>query len=171
MRKIYRDFVTTEEAEKILKDISQNGKYYLKKRLNKLDYITKIIDTVKKDFDFEISEYSYFKREVRNSHKPHPWHKDTGSKNHMPWCQVGISLLLKEPGFGGETYYAKDNDLFEKKYNGIDFYNIENKSIRDAITNKVKSDRGLYDLVAHTSDEWHEVTGTDGTRCALLMFI
>ena len=63
MRKIYRDFVTTEEAEKILKDISQNGKYYLKKRLNKLDYITKIIDTVKKDFDFEISEYSYFKRE------------------------------------------------------------------------------------------------------------
>ena len=39
------------------------------------------------------------------------------------------------------------------------------------VTNKVKSDRGIYDLAVHTSDEWHYVTGGDGNRMTLLMFI
>ena len=175
MRKIYRNFITAEEAIKIDKDLKTNGKYFLKKRLSVLDeigwnYITKIIDTIKEDFDFEIKEQSYFKKEKKNANTPHNWHKDTGSSNHMQWCQVGMSLILKESEFGGETYYAKDNDLFNKEYDDNYFYK-EGKNDNMKVTNKVKSDRGIYDLAVHTSDEWHYVTGGDGNRMTLLMFI
>tara|TARA_R100000655_G_C2931714_1_gene184128 strand:+ start:84 stop:653 length:570 start_codon:yes stop_codon:yes gene_type:complete len=189
MRKIYRNFITAEEAEKINSDLNRNAKYFLKRRLDKLedlgwDYITKILDTIKQDFKFEINDYSYFKLECREL--AHQWHKDTGSRNHMLWNQVGISLLIKEPKEGGETYYAKDNELFEKEYGDIFISKptVDSKGnqrvkrttnavkeIGASITNRVKADRKLYDLVVHTCDQWHEVKKSSGGRCVLLMFI
>ena len=65
------------------------------------------------------------------------------------WCEVGVSLLLKEADEGGKTYYAENGDK----------------------NNPIEVDRGLYDLVAHTSDEWHMVEKHEGERIVFLMFI
>ena len=67
----------------------------------------------------------------------------------MTWCQVGVSLLLKKADDGGETYYSSS-------WSG---------------KNSVKVERDLYDLVAHTSDEWHMVKKHKGERIVFLMFI
>jgi hypothetical protein len=143
MRKIYKSFTDKKEVEDILKN--RSGKLKLKSNQNK--FVKKILNKLKEDFEFTINRNSYYIVEQRQS--GHNWHKDTGSNNHMTWCQVGVSILLKDGDSGGETYYADD----------------------DKETNKIKSNRKLYDLVAHTSDEWHMVTPHTGERVVFLMFI
>ena len=63
------------------------------------------------------------------------------------WCQVGCSILLtsNEEFEGGETFYNKEEPVL---------------AIRDK-----------YDIVAHSSDEWHMVTPHTGNRVVLLLFI
>jgi hypothetical protein len=143
MRKIYRNFINKEEAKKQFDH--REFKYSIKKHENEL--VSKIIEKLKEDFNFKIKDESYWRVEHRT--KGHKWHKDTGSSNGMMWCQVGVSLILQDGNSGGETYYGKEKD--DK--------------------NPIKSDRKLYDLVAHTSDEWHMVTPHQGKRIVFLMFI
>jgi len=107
--------------------------------------ILKVLDILKEHFDFVVKPESYWRIE----HKPkgHEWHVDTGSNNHMLWCQVGCSILLtsNEEFSGGETFYNKEEPI--------------------------KVERDLYDIAAHSSDEWHMVTQHDGNRVVLLLFI
>ena len=107
--------------------------------------ILKIVSVLKEHFDFIIKPESYWRIE----HNPggHEWHVDTGTNNHMPWCQVGCSTLLTSNTqfTGGETFYNKEEPI--------------------------KSERDLYDIVAHSSDEWHMVTPHTGNRVVLLLFI
>ena len=140
MRKIYHSFITKEEVislESCKREVLGNNNKVLVKILNKL----------KKDFDFSVKKESYCLME----HMPggHQWHRDVGVSNHMSWCEVGISILIKEPISGGNTYYADD----------------------DKETNKTKIERGLYDLIVHTSDEWHMVEPHKGKREVFLIFI
>tara|TARA_R110001592_G_scaffold33581_5_gene116245 strand:- start:3324 stop:3773 length:450 start_codon:yes stop_codon:yes gene_type:complete len=149
MRKIYKNFLKEDEVN-IITDFYKSkmgGGLTLKINNNKHEVLDSIINKLKDDFLFEVKSQSYWRLESRQS--GHPWHRDTGSNNQMPWCQVGVSILLKKGNSGGETYYADD----------------------DKETNKIKSNRKLYDLVAHTSDEWHMVTPHEGSRSVLLMFI
>ena len=141
MRKIYNSFITKSEAD-ILLNLSNKK---LLDSNNKI--INKIIKQLKKDFDFNIKKESNYQTE----HYPHghTWHIDTGINNHMPWCQIGVSILIKKPTLNGDTYYADDGKE----------------------TNKVKVERSLYDLIAHTSDEWHMVEPHKGERKVFLMFI
>ena len=141
MRKIYRNIITEEEA-KILEDLENTKLLRVQNSV-----VRKIINKLKEDFNFTIKEksYSYIERYPRG----HGWHIDIGNEGHMRWCEVGASILLKEPESGGDTYYGDD-------ING---------------TNKIKSDRKLYDLIAHTSDEWHMVEPHEGERVVFLIFI
>jgi len=141
MKKIYRSFITKEEAN-ILKKTSS-----VKLLESENAVIDKILNQLKKDFEFTIKDESYCYTEKYPI--GHPWHKDTGINNHMPWCEVGISILLEEPISGGDTYYAD---------------NVEGD-------NKIKSDRKLHDLIAHTSDVYHMVEPHVGNRNVFLMFI
>ena len=143
MKKVYRNFTTKEEAQDQLKH--RRERYSIKS--NKNDLVDKIINKLKNDFEFEIKDESYWKVE----HRPqgHQWHKDTGSSDGMMWCQVGVSLLLEDGESGGETFYGKKKDDEDP----------------------IKLDRGVYDLIAHTSDEWHMVTPHKGKRIVFLMFI
>jgi hypothetical protein len=143
MRKIYRNFITKEEASEQFNN--RRFKYYIKESKNKL--VDKVINKLREDFDFEIKDDSYYR--VESKFDGHQWHKDTGSSDQMAWCQVGVSILLQDGKSGGETFYGKEKD--DK--------------------NPIKSDRKLYDLVAHTSDEWHMVTKHEGKRIVFLMFI
>jgi len=141
MRKIYHNFITEEEAEILIK--LQNAKLLNCDNV----VVNKIISQLKKDFEFNIEEKSYSYTE----HYPrgHGWHIDTGNEGHMKWCDVGASILLKNAKSGGDTYYSDD---------------INGK-------NKVKVERNLYDLIAHTSDEYHMVEPHQGERVVFLLFI
>ena len=151
MRKVYRNFITKEEAEEAINGFRGKG-YFIDKGVKMSGKTTKlgkkILDKLKEDFKFEINKDSYWCIET-TSPLGHLWHRDTGTSNHMMWCQVGASLLLKDGDGGGDTYYADD----------------------DKETNKVKSDRKLYDLIAHTSDQWHMVEPSKGKRIVFLIFI
>ena len=142
MRKIYKDFFTEEEAKLVEKLDTHTNAVTL---ANKYPF-NKVLKTIRKDFNVAPVQQSFFNVEQKS--KGHKWHKDTGTSNHMMWCRVGGSIIL-QAGSGGDTYYADD----------------------DKETNKVKSERGLYDLVLHTSDEWHMVEPNDGNRKVLLIFI
>ena len=146
MRKIYRNFIDKQTAIECLSNTSQN-RHSLLKTDNAL--VKRIIEKLKEDFEFNVKEQSYWLTERRGS--GHVWHKDTGTSNHMVWCEVGVSILLSEQDDfkGGDTWYGDD----EKG------------------TNATKSKRKPYDLVAHTSDEWHKVDSHEGQRNVFLMFI
>ena len=145
MKKIYRNFTNKKE---ILDSLILNEKkgVNIKIQNTKNKFVNKV-NKLSEDFNFNIKEQSYWLIE----HKPggHAWHRDTGTGNHMTWCQVGVSLLLKKADDGGETYYSSS-------WSG---------------KNSVKVERDLYDLVAHTSDEWHMVKKHKGERIVFLMFI
>ena len=144
LKKIYSDFITNEEKEILISNFYPT-RHKLKLVNNKI--IDKIINKLKIDFDFEINDESYLI--IEQNADGHKWHLDTGNHNHMSWCQIGVSMLLSEPNNTGITYYADDE-------NG---------------TNKTKVDRNIFDLLAHTSDEWHMVTPNDNERTVFLMFI
>ena len=141
MKKIYRNFITKEEAC-ILKTLSSTK---LLESKNKI--IDKILNQLKKDFKFTIKEQSYYYTEKYPL--GHSWHIDAGNKGHMSWCEVGVSILLENPMSGGDTYYAD---------------NISGD-------NKIKSDRNLYDIIAHTSDVYHMIEPHTGNRNVFLIFI
>jgi hypothetical protein len=139
-------------------------KIIINKALNELDYnalpkhadhlfisnetnptIIKIINILKEKFQFNIKPESYWR--IEHNPKGHKWHVDTGDNNHMPWCQIGCSILLTSTKefIGGETKYNKE---------------IPITIIRDK-----------FDLLAHTSDEWHMINPHTGNRVVLLLFI
>ena len=107
--------------------------------------ILKIIDILKEHFDFVIKPESYWR--IEHNPNGHIWHVDTGTSNHMSWCQVGCSILLtsNKEFNGGETFYNKEEPI--------------------------KAERDIYDIAAHASDEWHMVTPHTGNRVVLLLFI
>jgi len=168
-RKIYRDAITEEEADILLlgewapEETFGTGHAYLINIHEGSAILTKLLEIIRADFDFEVkgvkgvksSGESYVRLETnKNGHR---WHNDRGGYSmddanlHMPWCQLGVSILLSsEDNFtGGDTYYADD----------------------DKETNKVKADRRRYDMCVHASDVWHMVESHEGTRTVLLMFI
>jgi hypothetical protein len=107
--------------------------------------ILKIIGILREHFEFTIKPESYWR--IEHAPNGHGWHVDTGTNNHMMWCQVGCSILLtsNEEFEGGETFYNKEEPVL---------------AIRDK-----------YDIAAHSSDEWHMVTPHTGNRVVLLLFI
>jgi hypothetical protein len=107
--------------------------------------ILKIIGTLKEHFDFTIKPESYWR--IEHTPNGHDWHVDTGTNNHMMWCQVGCSILLTSTRQfeGGETLYNQEEPI--------------------------TVERDLYDIAAHSSDEWHKVNSHSGKRVVLLLFI
>lgn len=142
MRKVYENFLNKEDISFLL-----NNKERKKLKEEKPEIINRIINHISKDFDFEIKNESYYVVETRKI--GHKWHKDTGSNNHMPWCQVGLSVLLTSSFTGGLMYYADD----------------------DSGKNKTLVKRKVGDLCVHDSSEWHMVEPHKGTRSVLLIFI
>lgn len=142
MRKVYENFLNKEDISFLL-----NDKKRKKLKEEKPEIINRIINHISKDFDFEINNESYY---LVETHKiGHKWHKDTGTDNHMSWCQVGLSALLTNSFTGGLMYYADD----------------------DSGKNKTLVKRKVGDLCVHDSSEWHMVEPHEGKRTVLLIFI
>lgn len=145
MRNIYHKAITSQEANYLLQKYGGGKKLFVE--LTNEPIVSRLISLMREDFNFTVKEQSYFRVE----HMPggHVWHTDTGDSGHMKWCELGSSVLLTSSFTGGETLYATDENLNEVEV----------------------AEREIFDLVAHTSDEWHKVNPHKGTRVVLLMFI
>jgi len=143
MRNKYNAFLTKEDISYLYSTLAVDKKYYILKQKNKV--VDKIINKLKIDFSFTVKDESYFKIE-QTSENGHDWHVDTGSSNHMMWCELGGTILLKADYQGGKTYYKEDGKVVEIK-------------------------RGIGDLCAHRSDVEHKVDPTTGNRQVFLIFI
>lgn len=95
--------------------------------------------------DVSLAAPSYVRVEARV--EGHPWHRDTGTKGHMAWCEWSGSVLLTPPSeFGGGEFYFRDRpDAPLLHY-------------RDMV---------LYDGAVENE---HFVASNSGGRVALLMF-
>ena len=143
MRNKYTAFLTEEDISHLYSTLTVGNKYYVLKQKNKI--VDKIINKLKIDFSFTVKDESYFKIE-QTGKDGHDWHVDTGSNNHMMWCELGGTILLKADYEGGKTYYKEDGKV-------------------------VEVERSIGDLCAHSSDVEHKVDPTTGDRQVFLIFI
>lgn len=69
--------------------------------------VARMVDYIRLVADVDLRGESYCRVEERK--EGHPWHFDTGSKEHMPWCRWTASVLLTPPGkFTGGGFYFRD---------------------------------------------------------------
>ena len=159
VQKIYRDFISKEESDILLNTdeprfsniagVNHNHTLEPSDPLFTSPNFTKIVGDIisklREDFTFEVTENSYYSLEEKPG--GHPTHQDCHYQGRM--FSIGTSLILKDGSYGGDTYYCDDR-------NG---------------TNARKIDRGIYDLVAHTWEQWHWISPSSGGRKAFLLFI
>ncbi len=82
---------------------------------------------------------------VEESEKGHDWHIDTGSMNHMQWCNYGVSILLRK----------SDNGIFKYKEPNKEYTQNEH----------------YLNALVHSSDQWHKREDATKGRKILLMFL
>mgnify|MGYP003119509271 FL=1 len=137
MRKLYKQAINSKDALELIE--LGYKKVNILENID-LPVISKILSIIKNDFNFTVNKNSYCVLE-KTSNEGHKWHVDTGSNNHMAWCQVGASILIDSKKEEDVVYY-KDEEVIRFK----------------------------YDMVAHSSDVEHMVKGSDN-RIVYLIFI
>ena len=145
-----KNIISAKEAEQFLEHYEEQM-YRLESDQNII--IDKILKEIQKNSKHKFkkdSEYSYFKIERKpDGHEPH---YDTGSNQHMNWCDYSASILLSNP------------DLI---YSG-GVVHFKNKIIRP--------EQHYLTCVNYRSNEKenlnkHFVTSHRGTRIVLLIFL
>jgi len=137
MRRLYRNALSENDINYLKNSNVKFGRI----NKDKNPVVDKVLKLISSEFEFKVKDESYFRIE-QTLESGHPWHVDTGSNNHMLWCQVGLSVILASDCEGGETEYE------------------------DGVVN-----RGVGDLIVHTSDVKHQVRPFKGYRLTFLMFI
>ena len=96
---------------------------------------------VREFFPVVIGENAY--AVVERKPPGHPWHRDTGSSDHMLWCRYSASVGLSPPdAYTGGGFHFRDMGPLHH-YRG---------------------------MIAYTSDYEHKVDSHKGERYVLLMF-
>lgn len=146
MKATIKDFLTKEDIEQL-----PSGKWQRIVAYKDHPIISKILSQINEytlenwGVEYDLHELSYFSTERRP--EGHIWHVDTGSRNHMPWCRLGVTILLTEDFTGGEIYYREEGKI---SYFGT---------------------RKAGTLYMHTSDVEHMVKPHEGNRTVFLLFI
>jgi len=143
MRGFVEDFITPEESA-ILRGLP-SGKGYWRAEIKDLDpncTAFRIVDRLAHHFDYTLNDNSYIC--IEHQPKGHDWHKDTGDKDHMPWCTYGCSIMLSRSyEYTGGMFYYKDEQIKP------DFCN----------------------LLWHDSKTMHKVDAHQGLRVVCIIFI
>lgn len=101
MKKVVPDVLTPEDRDDLLKlppGIIEDENPVIEK-------IKAIIESEVGPVSWESPTYMRLEARVRS----HPWHVDTGTNNHMMWCEYGCSILL-EDGTDEEVGYLEYQD-------------------------------------------------------------
>lgn len=88
MKKLIPDVLTPEDRDDLLKLPAGN-------RIHTGPVIEKIKAIIELEVGpvlWEPPTYMRLEKRVRS----HPWHVDTGTNNHMMWCEYGCSILLED---------------------------------------------------------------------------
>jgi len=135
MRALVRKTITKEEAKILMEKDNINFEHpIIKKIIKKCSKYTKRNSA---------SAPSYLR--IDSGKHGHTWHKDTGTSNHMPWCNYGLSTLLS---------YPEDDGLFKYKSPELSYTQAEH----------------YLNTIVHSSDEYHMVEPSKN-RTVLLMFL
>ena len=139
MRSLTRAIITRREAEELIGD---GPPFPPGIDISETD--NPIIEKIKSGIEDVIGKVvweppSYMRLEHRN--RGHEWHVDTGNRGHMPWCNYGCSILLKEDGDVGYIEYRDESRI-----------------------------HNYLDLIIHSSDVEHRVE-KNKDRIAFLCFI
>ena len=143
MKQLIKDIITPEEASYLI-DLTSGEKISVKHPTIKKDLIDKIKGVINDLVQVSWKQPSYIKLEC-NRQKPHNWHLDTGSRNHMTWCSYGCSILLNDREGAGYLEY-RDGTVIEAE----DHY---------------------CSLAIHSSDEEHRTIHEPNKRTTLLVFL
>ena len=144
MRAKINGIITTAEAKELLSlQFVHNGQ---NKGFNQ-SIVKKVIEKCSKYIGkCKLKAPSYWN--IENRHSAHEWHLDTGSNNHMPWCDYGISILLTPPhDAAGGLFKYREPDL------------------------EYKQSEHYLNAIIHSSDEWHMREESDNGRTVLLIFL
>jgi hypothetical protein len=100
MREFIPEVITPEEAAFL---VGLPPKRQKNPKINHpvIDKIRRKIDSLVA-VDWGAPSYTRLERRVN---RPHKWHKDTGSSNHMLWCRYGASILLTDNPEAGHLEY------------------------------------------------------------------
>jgi len=125
--------------------ISIDDAVSLRRNLGRLSWedprIQEPLDWMRSFFPVLIGDNAY--AVVEHMPSGHPWHTDTGSNNHMPWCRYSASVgLSPKEDYSGGAFHFKD-------------------------MGPLHMFRGM---IAYTSDFEHMVESHSGNRFVLLMF-
>ena len=123
MRKFIPNVITPEEAEILVSSVKT------KDNSKNPPIVDKIKAAIEKVIKPNWNPPSYTR--IQKHPKGHDWHVDTGSRNHMPWCDYGCSILLTNTKDSGFLEY-RDGTVFlpEEHYCGLAIHSsdIEHKS-------------------------------------------
>ena len=108
MREFIPNVITPEEAKTLVvsvgtKDHLNNGPI--------VDKIKKVIESFIKP-NWELPTHT----KVEKHHKSHGWHVDTGSRNHMTWCDYGCSVLLTNTEDAGFLEYRDGRIILPEEH-------------------------------------------------------
>tara|TARA_R100001594_G_scaffold55921_1_gene89622 strand:+ start:2734 stop:3162 length:429 start_codon:yes stop_codon:yes gene_type:complete len=141
MRKLIKDVIDKDDAKQILKECSSGNHDFshpiITKALQNIEEVVGKLGT-------NAPSYARVERRAPG----HKWHKDTGSNNHMTWCNIGVSILLRKsvgPNKGLFKYKEPDQSYTQ--------------------------DEHYLNAIVHSSDQWHKVDESDIGRAVLLMFL
>jgi hypothetical protein len=139
--------LTTDGGKRVIIEdvLSHDDAWSLRQKKGRLSWedrrIQEPIDWVREFFPIVIGEYAYCS--VEKMPGGHPWHVDTGTRGHMPWCRYSASVGLSplEDFTGGGFWFRDMGPLFH--YRG---------------------------MIAFTTEFEHKVDSHKGDRYVLLMF-
>jgi|TARA_R110000796_G_scaffold221060_1_gene337095 hypothetical protein len=121
----FHDVLTQEEA---------NG---LTGYLNFSDNIpARLVDLCSTVADVRVVDGAYVR--VEEKKEGHPWHFDTGTKGHMPWCKWSVSCLLSPvDSFEGGGFYFRDSEPYYHHLDMLLFSGLEHKVARSSGNRRV----------------------------------
>lgn len=108
MREFIPHVITPEEAKVLVSFIGNADNPEIHPIVDKIkDAIEEVINPT-----WGLPSYT----RIEKHHKNHPWHVDTGSSNHMMWCDYGCSVLLTNTEDSGFLEYRDGTKLLPEEH-------------------------------------------------------
>ena len=111
MREFIPNVITPEEAALVVDE-------YINKNITDPEAVKGVIDKMKAAIEGVVKpnwDPPTWTR-VEKSRKGHGWHIDTGSNNHMMWCDFGCSILLTNTEDSGFLEYRDGTKMLPEEH-------------------------------------------------------
>lgn len=111
MRTFIPNVITAQEAEAL---VSYHNTKHCPGDIDHLDVIAKIKKAIEQVVEPIWDSPSYTR--IEKLDRGHDWHVDTGSNDHMKWCDYGCSVLLTDSEDAGFLEYRDGGKIYPKEH-------------------------------------------------------